>query len=135
MKYSAQPNIFNILLSILLFIIVALDCFIGSSIDIICTISVSILLWISLLREYYIIESRILDIKRGFLVFHIVVDDIKRINIAQYGGRTGVEIIGIKHTITVYPKNILQFVDHLMKINPDIEIENNFLNRESIIVR
>lgn len=135
MRYRAQYNPLYIILSVLLFIIVIVDCMTGSTFSIIMTILCAVLLWISLLREYYIIEQRLLLIRRGLINLTVSVDEIKRLNIVQIKERIGVEVVLVNRIITVYPVETVFFVEHLCRINPEIDIENGNMMSESITVR
>lgn len=135
MRYRAQYNPLYIILSVLLFIIVIVDCMTGSTFSIIMTILCAVLLWISLLREYYIIEQRLLLIRRGLINLTVSVDEIKRLNIVQIKERIGVEVVLVNRIITVYPVETVSFVELLCRINPEIDIENGNMMSESITVR
>ncbi|MGV2875125.1 hypothetical protein ROU88_04490 [Macrococcus capreoli] len=74
--------------------------------------------------EHYIIECKTLIVIKGFDRKVINIMSIKYINIASTNGEIFTEIVGKQYKLVLKPVLTKQFIQHLLKINPDIIVQN-----------
>lgn len=124
MRYKSIVNSFQKLMLIIIIVLVSIAFYLNPVTSGVASLLLGSLLLFTLFREYYDIERNVLFITKGFERKAVNIRDIEIINLVKVGDNILVELYGNEQKVVVKPKLTLEFIAHLKKVNPDIQIQN-----------
>lgn len=124
MRYKSIVNSFQKLMLIIIIVLVSIAFYLNPVTSGVASLLLGSLLLFTLFREYYDIERNVLFITKGFERKAVNISDIELINLVKVRDNILVELYGKDQKVVVKPKLTLEFIAHLKKVNPDIEIQN-----------
>lgn len=124
MRYKSIVNSFQKLMLIIIIVLVSIAFYLNPVTSGVASLLFGSLLLFTLFREYYDIERNVLFITKGFERKAVNISDIELINLVKVRDNILVELYGKDQKVVVKPKLTLEFIAHLKKVNPDIEIQN-----------
>ncbi|RXK19394.1 hypothetical protein [Macrococcus sp. DPC7161] len=123
MKYHSIISTIQYVWVSMIFILMILGAVLSIKSGIIAFLLGIILIYL-IINESYIIDD-ILIIIKGFQKIKIDIQAIQFINMVPYGKHIYLEIVDQQQNIQIVkPKEMVQFIQHLLKINPHIQINN-----------
>ncbi|UBH12319.1 PH domain-containing protein [Macrococcus armenti] len=124
MRYKSIVNSFQKLMLIIIIVLVSIAFYLNPVTSGVASLLLGSLLLFTLFREYYGIERNVLFITKGFERKAVNIRDIELINLVKVRDNILVELYGNEQKVVVKPKLTLEFIAHLKKVNPDIQIQN-----------
>lgn len=124
MIYKSRINNFQKVMVFIVSILIILACIMNFLTSGIASIVIGIILIYILLHEYYVIQTNYLVIKKGLETSQINILNIDLLNIVRVKNITYIEIVRKNKKIVVKPVDAERFIQHLLKINPDIHVQN-----------
>ena len=124
MRYKSIVNSFQKLMLIIIIVLVSIAFYLNPVTSGVASLLLGSLLLFTLFREYYDIERNVLFITKGFERKAVNIRDIELINLVKVRDNILVELYGKEQKVVVKPKLTLEFIAHLKKVNPDIQIQN-----------
>ncbi|UOB19759.1 PH domain-containing protein [Macrococcus armenti] len=124
MRYKSIVNSFQKLMLIIIIVLVSIAFYLNPVTSGVASLLLGSLLLFTLFREYYDIERNVLFITKGFERKAVNIRDIELINLVKVRDNILVELYGKEQKVVVKPKLTLEFIAHLKKVNPGIQIQN-----------
>ncbi|TDM42597.1 hypothetical protein ETI06_05390 [Macrococcoides goetzii] len=124
MIYKSRINNFQKVMVFIVIILMILACFMNFMTSGIASIVIGIILIYIILHEYYAIQSNYLKIKKGLESSQINILNIDLLNIVRVKNITYIEIVRKDKKIVVKPVEAERFIQHLIRINPNIYVQN-----------
>lgn len=124
MNYKSVINTFQKIICGFVILLITIAIFMNPLRSGIASLFIGILLLYVLFNEKYSIDHNLLTIKKGFETKRINIYDIELLNLVTIRNTLYIEIIRNQRKVAVKPIEAEAFIQHLIKINPDINIQN-----------
>ncbi|WP_414042895.1 hypothetical protein [Macrococcus animalis] len=124
MRYKSCINTFQKLMCAVVCLLIIIALIMNPFMSGIASLIIGSVLLFILLHEYYEIKAQYLMIKKGLEKSRINILDIELLNMVKVREIIYVEILSQNNKISVKPVETEVFIQHLIKINPNIKVQN-----------